>query len=61
MADENTAGEGQVIDFDLERDPEARARLIDELMAPPPKGLPAIMVFGDEAVFAISPPRHRRE
>ncbi|MFZ5718385.1 MAG: hypothetical protein ACOY5Y_02845 [Pseudomonadota bacterium] len=61
MADENTAGEGQVIDFDLERDPEARARLIDELMAPPPKGLPAIMVFGDEAVFAINPARHRRE
>ncbi len=61
MADEDTAGKGQVIDFDLERDPEARARLIDELMAPPPKGLPAIMVFGDDAVFGINPPRHRRE
>lgn len=61
MAAEDTAGEGQMIDPDLERDPEARARLIDELMAPPPRGLPAIMVFGDEAVFGINPPRHRLE
>lgn len=61
MADEHAAGKGQVIDYDLERDPEARARLIDELMAPPPRGLPAIVVFGDDAVFGINPPRHRQE
>lgn len=32
-------------------------RLIDALMAAPPKDLPAIVVIGDEAVFGITPPR----
>ena len=59
MADTRKAGEGQVIEYDLERDPEARARLIDELMAPPPKDLPSIVVFGDDAVFGINPPRRQ--
>lgn len=61
MVDARKAGEGQVIAYDLDRDPEARARVIDELMAPPPKDLPSILVFGDDAVFGINLPRHRQE
>jgi hypothetical protein len=34
---------------------EETARLIDALMAEPPKPLPAIIVFGDDAVFGITP------
>lgn len=60
MTGYEAAGEGQVIEEDLDGDPEARARLIDELMAPPPRDLPSIMVFGDDAVFGINPPRHRK-
>ena len=52
MADDATTGremDGAVrIDEDTER-------LIDALMAGPPKELPAIIVFGDEAVFGITP------
>lgn len=59
MAGDDVAGKGQVVDEDLDGDPEARARLIDELMAPPPKGLPSILVFGDDVVFGINPPRRR--
>ena len=32
------------------------SRRIDDLMAQPPKGRPAITVVGDEHVFAIYPP-----
>lgn len=38
-----------------EMDAEETARLIDALMAMPPKGLPSIVVFGDDAVFGITP------
>ncbi|MBX3486159.1 hypothetical protein [Phenylobacterium sp.] len=38
-------------------DAEEIAREIDALMAPPPKGLPGILVFGDDAVFGITPAR----
>lgn len=34
---------------------EETQRLIDALMAEPPKELPAIIVFGDDAVFGITP------
>lgn len=60
MSGDETEGEGQVIEEDLDGDPDARARLIDELMAPPPRDLPSIMVFGDDAVFGVTPPRHRK-
>ena len=40
---------------EVEQDNEAVARLIDDLMAGPPAGLPEIVVFGDEAVFGIRP------
>jgi len=36
-------------------DAEATARLIDALMAGPPKGPPSIIVVGDDAVFGITP------
>jgi hypothetical protein len=40
-----------------EMDAEEIARQIDALMALPPKGLPSIVVFGDDAVFGITPAR----
>jgi hypothetical protein len=40
-------------------EPEEAARLIDALMAEPPKGLPSIVVVGDDAVFGITPAKRR--
>lgn len=54
MANDVEAGCGA--DGDAFLDDEAR-RLIDALMAEPPKGLPAIIVIGDDAVFGITPPK----
>ena len=58
MADDATTGRGG----DMRREIDAEvARQIDALMALPPKGLPAIMVFGDDAVFGITPARRPDE
>ena len=45
---------GREEDGAVKIDAETR-RLIDTLMAEPPKDLPAILVFGDDAVFGITP------
>lgn len=55
MANEIVTGRDTVTDDDLGEGAEARARLIDALMAGPPKERPAITVLGDEAVFGITP------
>ncbi len=52
MADD--AIPGREMDGAVKIDAETR-RLIDALMAEPPKDLPAIVVFGDDAVFGITP------
>ena len=52
MADD--AIPGREMDGAVKIDAETR-RLIDALMAEPPKDLPAILVFGDDAVFGITP------
>ncbi|MBL8555068.1 MAG: hypothetical protein JNL41_12370 [Phenylobacterium sp.] len=44
-------------EMDSEMDADEIARQIDALMAAPPKGLPSIVVFGDDAVFGITPAR----
>ena len=53
MADD--AMTGREVERASEMDAEETARMIDALMAIPPKGLPSIVVFGDEAVFGITP------
>ena len=52
MADD--AMTGREMDGAVKIDEETR-RHIDALMAEPPKDLPAILVFGDDAVFGITP------
>lgn len=48
---------GRDMEGDREMDAEEITRQIDALMALPPKGLPSIIVFGDDAVFGITPAR----
>jgi hypothetical protein len=55
--DPMTSGEPPAPEAPDAPDAEATARLIDALMSTPPKGLPSIVVVGDDAVFGINPAR----